>query len=221
MPWAKGVMLKDEMPLLPSLLDRLSDDSHIQHGITACQDEIERLSRKLQEAGSGASDKLRLKYEKDIGKQQVHINYLKGFVGSVEDVRESVRRDLGWLMNSRSFYRQTGEGFDAQITMLDEERYPYVAESVLNYGLPDWTGRTVSGVQHTQLERMLKKVLLTYEPRIIPETLDCTLLSEDELPGDSSLVFEINGMLWAEPAPVHLQIRTELDLENGGITIVE
>lgn len=217
----KGIRLKDDTPLLPSLLDRLSDDSFVHHGVSACENEIERLTQNLRDTSTDVPDKTRRKWEQEIGKQQAHINYLKGFIGSVEDVRESVKRDLSWLMNCRNFYSQQDTGLDSRIETLDEERYPYIASSVLNYGLPDLTGRTVSSLQGSRLEKMLKKVLLTYEPRIIPETLECTLLPEDLTRGDSALVFEINGMLWAEPAPVHLQIRTQLDLENGDMTIVE
>ncbi|MEZ5450612.1 MAG: type VI secretion system baseplate subunit TssE [Thiolinea sp.] len=207
--------------LLPSLLDRLTDDSFVQHGIDGCQAEIERLTRQLQAADPNTSEQDRRQWQKEIGKQQVHAEYLRGFIGSYDNLRESVKRDLGWLLNCRSYYRRLGDGPFAEIVPLSEETFPQVATSVLNYGLEDLTGKTVSSLQNVHLEKILKQALLTFEPRIIPETLACAVLLEDSMLDHNRLMFDIQGMLWAEPAPIHLQIRTQLDLESGDITPVE
>jgi type VI secretion system protein ImpF len=34
-----------------------------------------------------------------------------------------------------------------------------------------------------------------------------------------ALSFEIEGQLWAQPLPLHLFVRTEIDLESGDVTI--
>jgi len=35
------------------------------------------------------------------------------------------------------------------------------------------------------------------------------------------LVFEIEGQLWALPAPTHLLIRTEIDLDEADVSITD
>jgi type VI secretion system protein ImpF len=36
-----------------------------------------------------------------------------------------------------------------------------------------------------------------------------------------TLVFEIDGELWAQPIPLRMFLRTELDLETGKVSIAE
>src|SRR4030095_2997094 len=54
---------------------------------------------------------------------------------SPNKLRESVRRDLTWLFNTPNL-----------ATVEDLDRFPLVAESVVNYGLPSLAGRTTSSV---------------------------------------------------------------------------
>ena len=60
-------------------------------------------------------------------------------------LRECVRRDLVWLMNT-THLRSTQD--------LDD--YPLVARSVLNFGLPDLAGRTSSTVEAGVLEQAIR-----------------------------------------------------------------
>jgi len=50
-------------------------------------------------------------------------------------LRECVRRDLTWLLNTTHL-----------AALEDLDAHPEVARSVLNYGMPDLAGRTVSSV---------------------------------------------------------------------------
>src|SRR6185503_4264836 len=85
-------------------------------------------------------------------------------------LRACVLRDLGWLFNTTapSVNVQVGE----QTRALGE--WHYVRESVLNYGLPALSGRLVSGLDLTELERAMREAILAYEPRILPDTLQVT-----------------------------------------------
>jgi type VI secretion system protein ImpF len=49
---------------------------------------------------------------------------------SMRKLRESVQRDLAWLLNSGNLE-----------TVQDLDDYPLVSHSVINYGLPDLAGR--------------------------------------------------------------------------------
>jgi type VI secretion system protein ImpF len=50
---------------------------------------------------------------------------------SLQRLREGVRRDLTWLLNTPNL-----------ATVQDLENYPEVAGSTLNFGIPDLAGRT-------------------------------------------------------------------------------
>lgn len=119
---------------------------------------------------------------------------------------DAVRRDLSWLLNSKAH----SEGED----ILD---YPEVVRSVLNFGIPDLCGVTGSGVRLDEFERQLRQAILTFEPRLVRSTLSVRVLfeeGEDEVSGNT-VRFEIDGELWAQPAPEAFFVKTEVDLETG------
>ncbi len=47
------------------------------------------------------------------------------------------------------------------------------------------------------------------------------LVKDDEQMSNKALSFTIEGDLWAQPLPIHLFIRSDLDLETGEMTIQE
>lgn len=212
-------MTDAKKPLLPSLLDRLTDDSHILKQIQACRDEVKALEQRLHEESAIDPERAQA-HKREIEKNNQYAEYLRGSIGSFESIRDSVKRDLSWLMNSRNFYMELKNSYEDSMVPLDAEKYPESSRSVLNYGLPDLTGRTSSSVQKKQLENIIRQALLTFEPRIMAESLNLNVIVEDVMNDHNVLMFEIDAMLWAEPAPVQLQIRTQLDLETGGIELV-
>ena len=127
---------------------------------------------------------------------------------SPQKLRELVRRDLGWLFNAINL-----------ASVEDLTAYPQVARSVLNYGLPDLTGHTASGMDRPQLERMLRQVVRDFEPRILPASIRVKLVVDETKMSHNAMLFDIEGELWAQPLPVRLYLRTELDLEVGAIQV--
>ncbi len=129
---------------------------------------------------------------------------------SMTRLRSLVRRDLGWLLN-------TGHMESLQ----DLSEFPEVRRSVLNYGLPDLSGAAVSGLTEDQIERMVKAAILSYEPRILPNSVRVrTRISPDRF-NRNAIVFEIVGQLWAQPMPAELFLKTELDLETGDVSVID
>lgn len=129
---------------------------------------------------------------------------------SLTKLREAVLRDLGWLLNT-----------DSLSTTEDLSDFPEVARSVLNYGMPSLSGRTVSGADHQGLERMVKEVICSFEPRMIPASVKVkVIVAPGEMSGNA-MSFSIEGQLWAEPAPLHLVLRSDIDLETGSVAIRE
>jgi type VI secretion system protein ImpF len=126
-------------------------------------------------------------------------------------LRQAVLRDLAWLFNSTRL-----EG------AVSLARAPYVRRSVLNYGLPALSGQTASMLEITDLERAIRQAILDFEPRILPESLQVRALVEvSALDHHNVIGVEIQGHLWAQPVPLELLIRTEIDLETGKVHIAD
>lgn len=129
---------------------------------------------------------------------------------TVQRLREVVLRDLAWLLNTSSL--------DATD---DLTNYPFVAESVLNYGTPDLTGITASSLVTEQLERMVKKALLRFEPRILSGSVKISAQPVTETSEQNTVALEIDAQVWGQPLPQQLFLRTEIDLETGDVNIRE
>jgi type VI secretion system protein ImpF len=133
----------------------------------------------------------------------------KRFLSSYR-LRDSVKRDLVWLLNTV----QLGSAENL-------EPYPEVDQSTLNYGLPDLAGKTKSSIDVEQMARELRRAIWTYEPRLLRRSIKVKLIGDPEQIEHNNLSFSIEAELWAQPAPLRLFLRTELDLENGEARVTE
>jgi type VI secretion system protein ImpF len=129
---------------------------------------------------------------------------------SMRQLRASVLRDLTWLLNCGRLD-----------SVQDLAEYPFVAHSVLNYGIPDITGLTASGVDAAQIERAVRQAIWDFEPRILRQTVRVSARLDSERMSHNTLTFDIEGDLWAQPVPLRIYLKTELDLELGEVRIVE
>lgn len=129
---------------------------------------------------------------------------------SMQRLRAALLRDLGWLLNTGHL-----------ATFEDLEQYPEVARSVLNYGIPDFSGLTVDGADTARIEKAVRQAVMDFEPRIAPGSLRVAIQARDANGGRSALVFRIEGELWAKPSPQALYLKTEIDLETGNVTVSE
>ncbi len=81
-------------------------------------------------------------------------------------LHEAVLRDLAWLFNT------TRLGGEAEL-----EGYDHARHSVINFGLPPLSGETASTLDMVSLEQTIKQVILDYEPRIMPASLQVQALA--------------------------------------------
>lgn len=138
--------IRDDQPLVPSVLDRLIDEE----------------PQNRREAPKSRNQVLR-------------------------EMKQSVRRDLENLLNTR--WRCVAWPPD-----LDE-----LEVSVVNYGIPDFTGTNMSvASEREQLRAVIEKVIREFEPRF--KTVKVTLLENTD-DFDRTLRFRIDALLYAEPAP--------------------
>ena len=132
-------------------------------------------------------------------------------VMSKSRLRQAVLRDLAWLFNATRLER--GD---------DMAHLPDARRSVINFGLPAHSGQTASTLDIQDLERDLRQAILDYEPRILADTLEVRAIVEmTELDRHNVLGIQIHGQLWAQPIPLELLIRTEIDLETGKVQIAD
>ena len=129
---------------------------------------------------------------------------------SVHKLRECVKRDLAWLLNTGNLSQTE-----------DLDPYPYVAHSVLNYGITDLAGKLSSSLEASEIEQMLRQAIWDFEPRLMRETVKVRVLVTEGQMNQKALTFHIEGQLWAQPMPLRLYLKTQIDLETGQASITE
>ncbi len=127
---------------------------------------------------------------------------------SLRQLRQSVLRDLSWLLNTTAFD-----------SMVDLSEFPDASHSVLNYGTPTLSGLTLSNLDAQRIQTKVKQAIADFEPRILANSLKVDLIKADQFMNHKALSFNIEGDLWAQPLPIHLFIRSDLDLETGEVTV--
>ncbi|MBS0197675.1 MAG: type VI secretion system baseplate subunit TssE [Planctomycetes bacterium] len=125
---------------------------------------------------------------------------------SMRQLRQAVLRDLSWLLNTPCIPR-----FD------DINEFPLVAASVVNYGIPDLTGLTTSGISASNLEQLVYDAIARFETRVLRAGLTVRAVPSTKTGAgaDHRFEFEISGDLCPLPMPESLFVRTEVDLETG------
>jgi type VI secretion system protein ImpF len=122
--------------------------------------------------------------------------------------RNSVVRDLGWLLNT-----------DSLASTEDLEHFPELCRSVLNFGIRNLTGSTASGLDTRALERSVRQAILAFEPRMAPKTVRVSARRDPDAMSHNTLTLEIEAELWAHPSPERVVLTSDIDLESGSVTV--
>jgi len=129
---------------------------------------------------------------------------------SPQRLRESVRRDLTWLFNCVNL-----------ASVQDLSAHPEAERSTLNFGLPDLSGKTANSVHGPTLEKLIRKAIWEFEPRLTRQSVRVRLLQDRKDLGPNALCVVIEAELWAQPVPLRLFLRTDLNLETGEARVVD
>lgn len=122
-------------------------------------------------------------------------------------LREIIQRDLSWLLNTSNIENT-----------FDPDVYPNVARSVLNYGLTEVSG-TYSTTERAELiRRSIERAIAAHEPRIIDGSVDVTLTADDK-GADMMVALNIRADMWAQPLPLELYLRSQVDVTTGEVTV--
>ena len=120
---------------------------------------------------------------------------------SLRQLKDSLRRDLEWLLNTR------------KIAVPPDEGLKELNKSVYIFGLPDFTGyKASSPADHAKLLRIIQNTVKLFEPRlanikVVPIDAGGTL--------SRTLRLRIEGLLLIDPAPEHVTFDTVLQLTSG------
>jgi len=116
---------------------------------------------------------------------------------SVSEFKQSVRRDVEWLLNTR---RIPEPAPDSMVEL---------KSSLYEYGLPDITSLSADSPEvRTQLVRRIEEAITLFEPRLADVKITVTDTGEG---GSRQLRFLIEGMLRMEPNPEQVAFDTILD----------
>jgi len=129
---------------------------------------------------------------------------------SLSKLRSGVLRDLAWLLNTSTL---------DTVQSLDE--YPLVSHSVVNFGISDLVGTTLSSADVPEIQRQIRQAIWDFEPRISRESVIVKVSVSENKMHQNAMIFDIEGELWAQPLPLRLYLRTELDLETGNMEIID
>jgi type VI secretion system protein ImpF len=120
---------------------------------------------------------------------------------SVRKLKEAVRRDLEWLLNTRRVAVPPDEGLEE------------VNHSVYIFGLPDFTTYSMaSPSDQAKLMRELQTAVAYFEPRLASVRI---VAMDTTTTASRTLRFRVEGLLLMDPAPEHVSFDTVLQLTSG------
>jgi type VI secretion system protein ImpF len=124
---------------------------------------------------------------------------------AVRALKDALRRDLEWLLNTRRTPIETPKVYDELV------------RSVFYYGLPDLSSISLHSQQdETQLLAMIEKAIANFEPRLAQvrvtprEPLDRR---------ERMLHFQIDALLLVDPAPESVSFDTVLNVDRGNCEV--
>lgn len=104
----------------------------------------------------------------------------------IRELRESVRRDLEMLLNTRV------------PCVAEPKEWMEEKRTIINYGIPDHSGLNLNNDDdREQFAKLLQKIILHYECRF--KSVDISVLSNDKT-YDRTFRFRIDAILKVEPA---------------------
>jgi type VI secretion system protein ImpF len=126
---------------------------------------------------------------------------------SLRRLRQSVKRDLEWLLNT------------TRASISSEPLSIEVEKSLLCYGLPDVASMSIqNGNDHRRLLRSLETAIETFEPRL--KHVHVTS-SEPFQRGRQSITFHVEAVLMLDPAPERISFDTVLEISKGAYDVKE
>ncbi|MEP4196403.1 MAG: type VI secretion system baseplate subunit TssE [Aliishimia sp.] len=125
----------------------------------------------------------------------------------IRQLRDIIQRDLAWLLNTSD-----------SNNIIDEDRYPNAAKSVLNFGIREVAGDYSTAERAENIRKSIATAIQTFEPRIHPGSIDVQLRVGHES-RTSVVTYDIRADMWAQPMPMELYLRSEVDVTTGELAL--
>lgn len=123
---------------------------------------------------------------------------------SLRELKQSVKRDLEWLLNARIYASEFDENLEE------------IKKSVLTCGLPDFTGISARNMEDLEgLSGAIEKAIRNFEPRFLNVEIELEPIDN----ANSILNFKIEAFLDIEPTPEPIVFDTILQLGSGDFEI--
>jgi type VI secretion system protein ImpF len=128
---------------------------------------------------------------------------------TVRDLEETLHRDLTALLNTRR----------PQETI--PEQYTEVVRSLVNYGIPDFTGCSAADrSEQERFRREIENAIRQFEPRLSNVTVSLDRPSAREGQKlDSSLKYHVRALLQIEPEPEPIRFDAVLEPGSGRVDL--
>lgn len=124
-------------------------------------------------------------------------------------MRKIIQRDLALLLNTTD-----------QSDLFDAGRFSEACRSTINYGVPALAGGYLSEKRWADIENMIRRAILTFEPRLMAGTLIVRpLIKEHTAAHYNVLTFEISGHIQMRPYPLEFTVQSSVDLETSRIEL--
>jgi type VI secretion system protein ImpF len=123
------------------------------------------------------------------------------WAASVRALKQAVRRDLGWLLNTRRIYEPIPEDYDE------------LQSSLYAYGFPDISSMDRDSPRtRERLMRLIEQTIRTFEPRLTNVRVELVPTEEGTL---REMHFLIQALLRMDPNPEPVVFDTMLDMSTG------
>src|ERR1700753_1262286 len=123
-------------------------------------------------------------------------------------LRTTVRRELSWLLNT------TNLGAVDDLTP-----YPEVRTSVVNYGVPDLAGKTLTKRVVQGRAREIRDAIRAFEPRLAPRRLKVEPVAETEK--QTAVTYIIRGDVTSAVQALPVEFKTDIEVDTASVTVRE
>nr|WP_316643676.1 type VI secretion system baseplate subunit TssE [uncultured Roseateles sp.] len=135
-----------------------------------------------------------------------------------QQLRAAVLRDLSWLFNATRPEPEPTSVRRQELALW--QGADFARRSVLNYGMPAFSGVTLSSMNTAAIERGVTEVIRNFEPRIDPDSL-VVEVKFDHQNHHNTMQLVIRGQMWSQPVPLELLLSADVDIETGSTRLRE
>ncbi|MEB0014297.1 type VI secretion system baseplate subunit TssE [Glaciimonas sp. Gout2] len=141
----------------------------------------------------------------------IHTEPPHKYLFGTQAMRSVIKRDLTLLLNTTNLSNA-----------IDEKTLSAVASSVMNYGIPALSGEYIADRNWIKVERMIRKAIVDFEPRLLPDSLSLRPLTDNANSNHYNILFfELNALIHWSPYPLEFRIQSAFDLETAKVNFLK